>query len=64
MRVAIDPNICTGHGLCYADAPQGFVDDDHGYGQVIADGTVPQGQEEAARHAVANCPEGAITLQE
>ena len=28
----------------------------------VGDGTVPAGQEEKARQAVANCPEYAITL--
>lgn len=64
MKVSIDPKVCMGHGLCYADAPAVFTDDDHGYGQVTGDGTVPDGEGESARHAVANCPEGAISLQD
>jgi ferredoxin len=64
MKVSIDSNVCAGHGLCYADAPQLFIDDDQGYPEVIGDGTVPDGEEDAARHAVANCPERAITLEE
>ncbi|RAU95585.1 ferredoxin [Mycolicibacter senuensis] len=64
MKVSVDPKLCMGHGLCYGSAPQLFVDDEQGYSHVIGDGTVPEGEEEAARHAVANCPEGAITLEE
>lgn len=64
MKVSINPDVCTGHGLCYVDAPDIFVDDDQGYGQVIGDGTVPEGAEEPARHAERNCPEGAISIEE
>ena len=64
MRLSINPDVCTGHGLCYADAPGLVVDDDQGYGQVIGDGTVPAGEEELARHLVANCPEGAVSVVE
>jgi ferredoxin len=64
MKVSIDPNICTGHGLCYVEAPTVFTDDDHGYGQVIGPGTVPDDAADSARRAVANCPEGAISLQD
>jgi ferredoxin len=62
MRVAIDVERCTGHGRCYGLAPDLFVDDDEGNGQVVGDGTVPPEQEDLARKAVANCPERAITL--
>jgi ferredoxin len=63
MKVAIDANICAGHGLCYGYAPKVFTDDDHGYGQVIGDGTVAPEEAESARTAVANCPERAISLR-
>jgi ferredoxin len=61
MRVAIDSSRCTGHGLCYVHAPTVFTDDDHGYGRVVGDGVVPDGDLDAVRHALANCPEGAIS---
>ena len=61
MRVAIDSSRCTGHGLCYVDAPTVFTDDDHDYGQVVGDGAVPAGDQYSAQHALANCPEGAIS---
>ncbi len=63
MKVVIDHDRCTGHGRCYATAPDLFVDDDAGYGQVIGDGNVPEGQEDAARSAVDSCPEQAITIE-
>ena len=64
MKVQIDPERCQGHGRCYDLAPQLFGDDEEGYGQVLGDGVVPPGQEDAARRAVANCPERAIDLLE
>jgi ferredoxin len=42
-------------------APQVFRDDDEGYGQVLGDGEVAVGHADDARHAVAGCPERAIT---
>jgi ferredoxin len=62
MKLSVNQAICTGHGLCYAHAPDLFVDDDQGYGHVIGDGTVPDGKEQQAREAVGSCPEGAISL--
>ena len=64
MRVAINSEVCQGHGRCYDLAPELFGDDDEGYGQVLGDGVVPPEQEHAARRAVANCPERAIELVE
>jgi ferredoxin len=62
VKVSIDSQACTGHGLCYLSAPQVFGDDDEGYGQVLGDGEVSAGDADDARHAAANCPERAITL--
>jgi ferredoxin len=62
MKVSIDHGTCTGHGLCYMTAPEVFVDDEHGYGQVLNDGEVAPENEEAATNGAANCPERAITI--
>ena len=64
MHVSIDHDRCTGHGRCYVLAPELFADDDEGYGQVIGDGQVAPEQEEAARKAVASCPERAVILED
>ena len=65
MKLAIDGAKCMGHGRCYAAAPELLTYDDDGYvatrGQVI---DVPDNQVEAAREAVANCPEQALELFE
>ncbi|HEY1989890.1 MAG TPA: ferredoxin, partial [Acidimicrobiales bacterium] len=44
----------------YALAPELFNVDDYGQSTVIGDGLVPEGLEDKARLAVANCPEYAI----
>ena len=64
MRVSIDHDRCTGHGRCYVLAPELFVDDDEGYGQVIGGGEVAAEHEEAARKAVQSCPERAVVIDE
>jgi ferredoxin len=61
MKVHVDPELCQGHGRCYATAPEVFAADDVGNGVEIGDGTVPAALEHKARLAVANCPECAIT---
>ena len=62
MKVRLDRARCTGHGRCYALAPEVFEADDEGYGTVLAT-SVPAGEEDAARRAVANCPEEAIEAE-
>ncbi|MGQ0804771.1 MAG: cytochrome P450 [Actinomycetota bacterium] len=60
MRVHVDPEKCQGHNRCSALAPELFEIDDYGYASEVNDGAVPEGLEEKARLAVANCPEYAI----
>lgn len=62
MKVTIDHNVCTGHGMCYTTAPDVFVDDEQGYGQVIGGEVVADELAESARHGALNCPERAITV--
>ncbi|WP_327581263.1 ferredoxin [Nonomuraea sp. NBC_00507] len=62
MKVKIDSERCQGHGRCYDLAPGLFGEDEEGYGQVLGDGAVPQEEAQAARLAVANCPERAIEI--
>jgi ferredoxin len=63
VNVEIDSVRCHGHGRCYDLAPSLFGEDDEGYGKVLGDGTVTPDEEDGARLAAANCPEGAIDLQ-
>ncbi|MEU8381770.1 TetR family transcriptional regulator [Streptosporangium sp. NPDC048865] len=62
VKVRIDSERCQGHGRCYALAPALFQEDDEGYGHVVGDGAVAPDEEQAARLAVANCPERTIEI--
>jgi ferredoxin len=64
MKVTIDHNLCTGHGMCYGNAPDVFVDDEQGYGQVAAGEVVVDELAESARYGASSCPERAITIAE
>ena len=63
MKVRVDPAKCEGHGRCFALAPEIFHEDDRSH-CVIPDETVPSGLEPKARMGKANCPEGAISIEE
>lgn len=61
MKVVVDRQRCTGHGRCYATAPDVFEPDERGHGVAVVE-VVPPEHTDQARNAQANCPEGAITL--
>jgi ferredoxin len=63
MRVAVDREVCTGHGRCYMLAPDVFEPDDRGHCEIVLE-DVPDGQLAQAKLAVANCPEHALTLSD
>ena len=64
MRIRIDEDVCTGHGRCYALAPEVFTArDEDGFGVVLGDGSVPPELEARASLAAANCPEAAILIE-
>lgn len=64
MRVRVDDERCQGHGRCYSLVPELFEPDEIGNGRAIGDGTVPEGMEDRARLAEANCPERAVLIDE
>ncbi len=65
IRVRVDAAVCTGHGRCYALAPEVFGPDDFGHCEILlAEGAVPPDLAEAARRGVDNCPEVALTLDD
>jgi ferredoxin len=64
MKVKVDGEKCQGHNRCFAVAEELFDIDDYGYAHEKSDGTVPDGLEEKAKLAVANCPEQAITIED
>lgn len=62
MRVAVDDDLCGGHGVCVGLCPSVFaIDDDEGFARVIVD-VVPAGEEAAVHDAVARCPARAIEI--
>ena len=61
MKIRIDADACTGHGRCYVLAPEVFEPDDEGHSVALVDDVPPELLEQA-QLAVANYPEGAITL--
>ena len=64
MRVHVDPEKCQGHNRCYALAPELFDVDELGNAFELNGGFVPEGLEDQARRAAANCPEYAISISE
>lgn len=62
MKVSLDAGACVGHGRCYALAPELFDADDDGHCVIRDPGELPAELEDAARRAVANCPEDALRL--
>ncbi|MEB3070674.1 ferredoxin [[Mycobacterium] vasticus] len=63
MKVSVDPNLCMGHGQCYARAPQVYQPDEDGYCVVIESDVDGDLLRDAIRGAEA-CPERAITVGE
>jgi ferredoxin len=61
MKVKVIGERCTGHGRCWAVAPEVFTADDEGFNSAL-DSTVdvPAGHEEEASDAVLSCPESAL----
>lgn len=60
-HVAVDADLCTGHGRCYTLAPDVFEADEVGHCLVLVD-EVSGELETQAVTAERNCPERAITL--
>ena len=62
LKVRVQTARCQGHARCAQVAPQLFKLDELGNSRPIGDGTIPQGLEDKARLAQANCPEIAIDV--
>jgi ferredoxin len=61
LRVNID--MCTGHGRCYALAPDVFGADEFGHCEILV-GDVEGALLEQAIVGVENCPEQAISFED
>jgi ferredoxin len=65
MKIIIDPNVCTGHGLCYAVAKTLVHYDERGYGVVIhPELELDPSKMDEAKRAVLSCPEQAVSIVE
>lgn len=60
MRVAIDDELCQGHGRCALLCPEVFDLDDDGHGVVVVE-SIPDDVEPEVRQAISDCPEQAIS---
>jgi ferredoxin len=63
MKIVLDTDRCTGHGRCYALAPEVYDADDDGHCVVRLD-EIPPELEAKARSGVNNCPEEALSVVE
>ena len=61
---SVDQDKCQGHARCKSLAPELFNLDEYGNAHEIGNGTVPNGLEDKAWLAQANCPEIAIDVTE
>jgi len=59
MRVHVDRDRCEGNAVCVGIAPDLFDLDDDDYAVIKAD-PVPDGQEDLAEQAIAECPRAAL----
>ena len=62
MRLVVDADRCTGHGRCYTLVPSLFDADEQGHSVARVD-EITDDQLDAARSAMANCPEQAISIE-
>jgi ferredoxin len=64
LRLHVDQEKCQGHARCKSLAPELFDLDEFGNAHEHGDGLVPEGLEDKAWLAQANCPEIAIEVTE
>jgi ferredoxin len=61
VDVSVDSSKCQGHARCNLICPEIFDLDDDGYVKLLTPHVAPE-YEVAAKDAVANCPERAISI--
>ena len=64
MKVHVDATSCNGYGTCAEHCPSVFQLDEWGYASTVGDGSVAPEHVDAARAAVADCPEHAISIED
>jgi ferredoxin len=63
MRVTVDYDLCSSNAVCMGIAPEVFEVRDDGFLYVLNENPGPE-FDARLREAVANCPTGAISLEE
>jgi ferredoxin len=63
MKVIVDYDLCTSNGVCMGIAPEIFEVRDDGFMYVLTENPGLE-FDERLREAVANCPNGAISIEE
>jgi ferredoxin len=64
MRLRLEVTKCEGYGNCAAHLEEVFTLDEWGYAALENDGLVPEGAEDRAKRAIADCPVHAISVAE
>ena len=64
LQVRADRDVCIGAGLCVLAAESVFDQDDDGIVVLLQERLTDPETIRAAREAVANCPSGALSLEE
>jgi ferredoxin len=59
VRIAVDTDLCQGHGTCYSFFPELFTPDDEGYSEVVG----AEVGDALAHEAASVCPERAIQVR-
>jgi ferredoxin len=62
MQASVDPDLCTGCGLCVDTCPQVFEMNDALAKVIVAE--IPEDAGDACREAADNCPVEAIKVEE
>jgi ferredoxin len=61
VKIRLDRTVCDGFGICAKHAPDYFSLDDWGYASLEGDGDVAEGDHDAVKRALLDCPVHAIT---
>lgn len=64
MRVTADTDLCQGHQLCQAEAPDVFGFDQDADAVVLLDATPDGSRRDAVATAVKYCPAFALSIEE
>ena len=63
IRVVVDRDLCQGHGVCEAEAPDVFEVPKHGQVELLQP-SPPESERRAVEQAVKYCPTHALSIVE